>query len=204
MSLLKDEDVKKAIRASASSDEVIDVRSPAKNAAKQTLSMPYMAPKRQVTNMSLGQYGHQLGTNRYWGKLADNSSNSLVNTYLGNLISASISDVAKEDTIQSIDSKMYGTELESHANMSCMGRKALVVSDTGKVMEVNPFMPDYHAIKLRLVDAALKYDCPFTDKTYTMLVRNALHVPYMDHNLLPPFALKETGIRVNDTPKIHK
>eukprot|EP00957_Ditylum_brightwellii_P072525 5511789-Ditylum_brightwellii.AAC.1 len=26
----------------------------------------------------------------------------------------------------------------------------------------------------------------------------------MDHNLLPPFVLRESGIRVNDTPKIHK
>eukprot|EP00957_Ditylum_brightwellii_P022424 1692021-Ditylum_brightwellii.AAC.1 len=71
-------------------------------------------------------------------------------------------------------------------------------------MEVNLFMPDYDAIKLRLVDAALKYDCPFTDNAYNLLVRNALHVPSMYHNLLPPFVLREVGIRVNDTPKIHK
>eukprot|EP00957_Ditylum_brightwellii_P162731 12392290-Ditylum_brightwellii.AAC.1 len=70
-------------------------------------------------------------------------------------------------------------------------------------MEVNPFTPDYDAIKVRLVDVALKFDCPFIDKTYILLVRNALHVPSMHHNLLPPFVLKEAGIRVNDTPRTH-
>eukprot|EP00957_Ditylum_brightwellii_P037203 2816596-Ditylum_brightwellii.AAC.2 len=71
-------------------------------------------------------------------------------------------------------------------------------------MEVNPFIPDYDAMKVRFVDAALKYDYPHTDKRYFLLVRNALHVPSMDHNLLPPFVLREAGIRVNDTPKINK
>eukprot|EP00957_Ditylum_brightwellii_P111882 8532935-Ditylum_brightwellii.AAC.1 len=71
-------------------------------------------------------------------------------------------------------------------------------------MEVNPFTPDYNGINVKLVDATLKYDCPLTDKTYILLVRNALHVPSMNHNLIPPFVLREAGIRVNDTPKIYK
>jgi hypothetical protein len=88
--------------------------------------------------------------------------------------------------------------------MPVMGRDALVVSDTGRVMEVNPFTPDYDAIRVKLVDAALKYNCPHEDKSYILLVRNALHVPSMDHNLIPPFMLREAGITVNETPKIHK
>eukprot|EP00957_Ditylum_brightwellii_P128393 9792090-Ditylum_brightwellii.AAC.1 len=59
-------------------------------------------------------------------------------------------------------------------------------------------------MKVKLVDAALKYDCPHQDKSYLLLVRNTLHVPSMDHNLIPPFMLREAGITVNDTPKIHK
>jgi hypothetical protein len=88
--------------------------------------------------------------------------------------------------------------------MPVMGRDALVVSDTGRVMEVNPFTPDYDAIRVKLVDAVLKYNCPHEDKSYILLVRNALHVPSMDHNLIPPFMLREAGITVNETPKIHK
>eukprot|EP00957_Ditylum_brightwellii_P036564 2770559-Ditylum_brightwellii.AAC.1 len=71
-------------------------------------------------------------------------------------------------------------------------------------MEVNPFIPGYDAIKIRLVDTALKYDCPFPDKKYILLVRNTLHVPSMNNNLIPVFVLREAAIRVNDTLKIHK
>eukprot|EP00957_Ditylum_brightwellii_P181089 13794795-Ditylum_brightwellii.AAC.1 len=68
---------------------------------------------------------------------------------------------------------MSRIELDSHTNMPCMGRDTLVVSDTGGVMEVNSSTPDYDAMKVRLVDAALKYDVPHIDKTYILLVRNA-------------------------------
>jgi hypothetical protein len=46
------------------------------------------------------------------------------------------------------------------------------------------------------------YECPFSGKEYTLLVRNALHVPAMENNLIPPFIMREAGITVNDTPKI--
>eukprot|EP00957_Ditylum_brightwellii_P144237 10989674-Ditylum_brightwellii.AAC.1 len=89
---------------------------------------------------------------------------------------------------------MSRTELDSHVNMPCMGRDALVVSDTGRVVEVSPFTPDYDVMKVKLVDAVLKYDCPDKDKSYILLVRNSLHVPFMDHNLIPPFMPREAGI----------
>ena len=34
-------------------------------------------------------------------------------------------------------------------------------------------------------------------------MRNALHVPAMEQNLIPPFVMREAGFVVNDTPKIH-
>eukprot|EP00957_Ditylum_brightwellii_P171068 13023197-Ditylum_brightwellii.AAC.1 len=88
--------------------------------------------------------------------------------------------------------------------MACMGRDALVVSDTGRVMELNPFTPDYDVMNMKLVDAALKYECPHEDKSYIQLVRNALHVPSIDHNMIPPFVLREAGIMMNETSKIYK
>ena len=54
-----------------------------------------------------------------------------------------------------------------------------------------------------IVDAAVAYDCPFTNVTYILIVRNVLYVPSMTHNLTPPFILREAGIEVNDTAKIH-
>eukprot|EP00957_Ditylum_brightwellii_P123665 9427917-Ditylum_brightwellii.AAC.1 len=48
MSLFKDENVKKAIRVSVSTAEIIEIVSPAKDKVTQVLSTPYMAPKKQV------------------------------------------------------------------------------------------------------------------------------------------------------------
>ena len=36
-----------------------------------------------------------------------------------------------------------------------------------------------------------------------MLMKNALHVPSMSHNLIPLFVMREAEIRVNDGPEIH-
>ena len=37
-----------------------------------------------------------------------------------------------------------------------------------------------------------------------MIGRHVLSVPSLEHNLIPPFILREAGLIVNDTPKIHK
>jgi hypothetical protein len=57
-------------------------------------------------------------------------------------------------------------------------------------------------MKVPLTDAAVRYDCPFDGRVYILLIQNALHVPSMDYNLLPPFMLREAGVIVRDTPKI--
>lgn len=94
------------------------------------------------------------------------------------------------------------TELDSHANMAVVGRNAYVISESGKTVEVSPFSPDYQPMTVPLVDAAVVYESPFDAKRYLLVIRNALSVPSMAHNLLPPFLLREAGIIVNDTPKI--
>eukprot|EP00957_Ditylum_brightwellii_P070075 5322565-Ditylum_brightwellii.AAC.1 len=88
--------------------------------------------------------------------------------------------------------------------MPCIGKDALVVSDTGRVMELNPFTSNYDDMEVKLVDGTLKYDPLYVKKTYILLVRSALHVLFMEHSLVPPFVLREVGIRVKDTNKIHK
>jgi hypothetical protein len=37
---------------------------------------------------------------------------------------------------------------------------------------------------------------------YILLIQNALYVPSLDHNLLPPFMMREAGVIVKDAPKI--
>lgn len=94
------------------------------------------------------------------------------------------------------------TELDTHANMAVVGTQALIINNTGKTVEVSPYNPVYQSLTVPLVDAALKYESPFDGKVCILLVRNALHVPTMKNNLLPPFMLREAGIQVNDVPKI--
>ena len=36
-----------------------------------------------------------------------------------------------------------------------------------------------------IFDGDLSYDCPHTGKVYFLVLRNALHIPSMDHNLIP-------------------
>lgn len=109
---------------------------------------------------------------------------------------ASDSDLMIDDKDQS------RTELDSHANMPVIGRNAYILAETGKSVEVNPYTPDYQAMTIPLVDAALRYDNPYDGKSYILVLRNALHVPSMKHNLIPPFMLREAGVRVNEVPKI--
>ena len=70
-------------------------------------------------------------------------------------------------------------------------------------MEVNPFTPQYKAMTARLVDGALMYDCPYSGKSYILVVQNAIHIPSMDNNLIPSFMMREAGIVVNKKAKIH-
>jgi len=112
-------------------------------------------------------------------------------------------------TISTIDAsmgdetdEMSRTDLDSHANMPVVGRHAYVISDTGRTAEVNAFTPDYKAMNVRIVDAAVKYECPYEGRNYILVIRNALHVPSMKNNLIPPFILREAGVQVHDTPKI--
>ena len=95
------------------------------------------------------------------------------------------------------------TELDTHANMPVIGQNALSVEETGSRVDVHAYSPDYPAKSAPLVHAAIQYDCPYNGMSYIFLVYNAVYVPSMENNLIPPFLLREAGIRVNDTPKIH-
>ena len=85
------------------------------------------------------------------------------------------------------------TELDSHANMPVVGKHAYIIAKTGKKVDVSPFTLDYKPLNVPLVDATVKYDNPYNGKTYILVLCNALHVPLMDHHLIPPFMLREIG-----------
>ena len=95
--------------------------------------------------------------------------------------------------------------MDSHANMVVLGSHAFIfdkVQDT--TCDVAPFDPSLGTSKsIPVVDGAVAYDCPVTQNTTILVFRNALHVKTLGHNLIPPFILREAGIIVNDTAKIH-
>lgn len=112
--------------------------------------------------------------------------------------------LAKEDPGPGANTTESRTDLDSHANMPVVGQNTYILSDTGKTADVSPFTPDYEPMEISIVDAAILYQCPYSGKDFILVLRNALHVPSMRNNLIPPFILREKGIKVQDTPKIHE
>ena len=120
-------------------------------------------------------------------------------------IKANISDITNKQSID--DTDHYTTcrsELDSHANMIVVGKECFVFESTGKTCNVEPFDKTLGiAQNIPIVDAAIAYDCPYTHETYILIIRNALHIESMSHNLIPPFIMREGGVIVNDIPKVH-
>ena len=53
------------------------------------------------------------------------------------------------------------------------------------------------------MDVVIAYGCTHSGDTYLLVFRNALCVPSMDNNLVPPFVLREDSLILNYNPKIH-
>ena len=70
-------------------------------------------------------------------------------------------------------------------------------------MEVSPFTLDYKPNKVEVINAIVQYDSPLDGREYMLVIQNALCVPSMSNNLIPPFIMRENGIIVNECAKIH-
>ena len=96
------------------------------------------------------------------------------------------------------------TELYSHANMVVIGKQAFIFSHSGQYANVGAFTDEVKGItKVPIVDAVIAYDCPQSGQIYLLVVSNALCVPSMEHNLIPPFIIREAVLVLNDTPNMH-
>ena len=96
------------------------------------------------------------------------------------------------------------TQLDSHANMVVIGDQATIIQTAQQTADVRPFSNECSKLEqVPIVDAAFAYDCPHSGKVYMLVVRNALHINSMGHNLIPPFIMREAGLKVNDVPRIH-
>jgi hypothetical protein len=93
------------------------------------------------------------------------------------IIISTMSGLDVEDEMEYMEDENSRTELDSHANMPVIGRNAYIISDTGMTAGLSPFTPDYSSMRIKIVDAAVQYDCPYQGTTHILVIRNALHAP---------------------------
>lgn len=138
---------------------------------------------------------------RVWNPDGVKPNKHLSTTVAANVLVSSLYEKNMEEGYKDLESR---SELDTHANMVVVGSECFIIRWTGRNAEVNAFSPELEALQaVPIVDAALLYECPVTGQEYLLVVRNALYVKSMRHNLIPPFIMREAGVRVNDVPKIH-
>ena len=120
------------------------------------------------------------------------------------MIIASIEYAIAKASISSGEDACPRTELDSHAASIVVGKNVLILRETGKTVNVSPFTKSLGTIsKVEVVDCAVAHDCPFSGETRVIIMYNALHIPEMEHNLVPPFVVRRQGNLLSDVPKIH-
>ena len=87
--------------------------------------------------------------------------------------------------------------------MIVFGKYCFIISKYGKEDIVDAFADQVRTITVPIINYAVLYDCTLYQTTYILIARNILSVPPMDHNLIPPFILREAGLTVNDTAMIY-
>ena len=103
------------------------------------------------------------------------------------------------------------TELDSHANMVVLGQHCRLEDPKtpapgkpgSRYALVAAFSPEHKPMRVQVVDASIAYWCPVNETTYILHFNDVLYVPSMEHNLIPPFVLREAVFVVNDIPRIH-
>lgn len=102
------------------------------------------------------------------------------------------------------ETKLRRTELDSHANMPVVGKGAYLLNETARTASVSAYNPNYSPMDLPIVDAAVLYEDNATGDATIIVIKNALLVESMRVNLIPPFIMREHGIKVLNNLKIHK
>ena len=81
--------------------------------------------------------------------------------------------------------------------MVVVGKYCVIFDDTGKTCTVNTFSESTGKFNnVPIVNAADACYCPYHCKTFLLLMRNALYIPELDVNLLPPFIVGKSGTNV--------
>jgi hypothetical protein len=99
-------------------------------------------------------------------------------------------------------SGLKATELDFHANMAVAGIECTVIATSCCYMTVTPFNSKLTKMDMvEIGDVAVAYDNPNSLHTYLLVMRNALLISTMDHNLISSFLIQEAGLQVDETSK---
>ena len=94
------------------------------------------------------------------------------------------------------------TDLDSHANTSCVGSNAYIFAFTGQYVKALGFLSTLGSVnKVPIVHAAVAYDTK-DGRTVILVIHQALYFPDLQHNLLYLNQLRANGVEVNDQPRI--
>ncbi len=99
-------------------------------------------------------------------------------------------------------SGLHATKLDSHANMVVAGSDCTVIATSSHHATVTPFSSNLPMMDMdEFGDVAIAYDDPISLQTHLLVMRNALLIPTMDHNLIPQFLIWLAGLQIDETPK---
>ena len=83
-----------------------------------------------------------------------------------------------------------------------MGSNCYIIENTVLHVSVKGFGDELgKPMQVRVVSAAVFYDSVHSDKFYVLVLRNALHIPSMQINLIPLMMMRLAGVVVDECPK---
>jgi hypothetical protein len=95
------------------------------------------------------------------------------------------------------------TELDSHADQSCVGDNATVLYKwPDGTVEVGPFLDSLGCVRSApIVTAAVAYDDPSIGKSILLIIHQAIFIRGLENNILCPMQMRHNGVTVNERPK---
>ena len=82
------------------------------------------------------------------------------------------------------------SELDSRSNMIVLGKHCFVFECSVKPCTVNHFNNFLGSVKnVPIINAAIAYDCPYSQKSYILICHNYLYLTNTEDNLLTPFSM---------------
>ncbi len=91
-------------------------------------------------------------------------------------------------------------ELDSHADTTVLGKDALIFLDYDHPVIVEAYDPRLGSAKYCTVSGAVAYDDLQTRKMLLLVIKQAIHIPHLDHHLLCPMQCRVNDMTVDEMP----